>query len=385
MLLVYEREQSGDHVRNNASRDEHVPQHSSRYETKGTSSRGLADARIRVTKIAAMGMLTLAVIILGITAKTYASERMAHSDASTVQTQNKKVSKSKATASQTLSTASLKTRLSKADFNDIPSGDTVQTFSLVDDQIPVLEDESLAALQDTLDQAQELGDVGVVFYDLSSGKGVTYNADAEVYGASSYKALYVLYVCELLVETGQVSLDDTLGTYGGYSMGWLTVRDLIETSVVNSDNDSFIALRATFDQDGYEDWIAALGVEDEVALDPMSDFPTYCPRTSAKLWREMSEYLSRESETSQWLSGLLASATRSFIRDGIADDHAMVRNKAGWISEAGCNATCDAGLIDVDGDTYIMSIMTSMPWSDRSSEAVAAIAKALYDTRAALA
>lgn len=385
MLLVYEREQSGDHVRNNASRDEHVPQHSSRYETKGTSSRGLADARIRVTKIAAMGMLTLAVIILGITAKTYASERMAHSDASTVQTQNKKVSKSKATASQTLSTASLKTRLSKADFNDIPSGDTVQTFSLVDDQIPVLEDESLAALQDTLDQAQELGDVGVVFYDLSSGKGVTYNADAEVYGASSYKALYVLYVCELLVETGQVSLDDTLGTYGGYSMGWLTVRDLIETSVVNSDNDSFIALRATFDQDGYEDWIAALGVEDEVALDPMSDFPTYCPRTSAKLWREMSEYLSRESETSQWLSGLLASTTRSFIRDGIADDHVMVRNKAGWISEAGCNATCDAGLIDVDGDTYIMSIMSSMPWSDRSSEAVAAIAKALYDTRAALA
>ena len=385
MLLVYEREQPGDHVRNDASRDEHVPQHSSRYETKGTSSRGLADARIRVTKIAAMGMLTLAVIILGITAKTYASERMAHSDASTVQTQNKKVSKSKATASQTLSTASLKTRLSKADFNDIPSGDTVQTFSLVDDQIPALEDESLAALQDTLDQAQELGDVGVVFYNLSSGKGVTYNADAEVYGASSYKALYVLYVCELLVETGQVSLDDTLGTYGGNSMGWLTVRDLIETSVVNSDNDSFVALRATFDQDGYEDWIAALGVEDEVALDPMSDFPTYCPRTSVKLWREMSEYLSRESETSQWLSGLLASTTRSFIRDGIADDHAMVRNKAGWISEAGCNATCDAGLIDVDGDTYIMSIMSSMPWSDRSSEAVAAIAKALYDTRAALA
>lgn len=161
-------------MRNNASRDEYVPQHSSRYETKGTSSRGLADARTRVAKIAAIGMLTLAVIILGITAKTYASERMAHSDASTVQTQNKKVSESKATASQTLSTASLKTRLSKADFNDIPSGDTVQTFSLVDDQIPALEDESLAALQDALSQAQELGDVGVVFYDLTSGKGVTY-------------------------------------------------------------------------------------------------------------------------------------------------------------------------------------------------------------------
>ena len=372
-------------MRNNASWDEYVPQHSSRYETKDTSSRGLADARIRVTKIVTIGMLTLAVIILGITAKTYASERMTHSDASTVQTQNKKVSESKATASQTLSTASLKTRLSKADFNDIPSGNTVQTFSLVDDRIPALEDESLAALQDALSQAQELGDVGVVFYDLSSGKGVTYNADAEVYGASSYKALYVLYVCESLVETGQVSLDDTLGTYGGYNMGWQTVRELIEASVVNSDNDSFIALRATFDQDGYEDWIAALGVEDDTALDPMSDFPTYCARTSAKLWREMSEYLSCGSEASQWLSELLSSTSRSFIRDGIADDQVLVRNKAGWISKDGCYSTCDAGLIDIDGRTYVMSIMTSMPWSDRSSELVTAIAKALFDTRAVLA
>lgn len=365
-------------MRNNASRDEYMPQHSSRYETKGTPSRGLADARIRVTKIAAIGMLTLAVIILGITVKTYASERMAHSDASTVQTQNEKVSKSKASAD-------LKTRLSKADFNDIPSGDTVRTFSLVDNKTPTLEDESLALLQDALSRAQELGDVGVVFYDLSSGKGVTYNPDVEVYGASSYKALYALYICESLVETGQVSLDDSLGTYGGYNMGWQTVRDLIDAAVVNSDNDSFIALRAAFDRVGYEDWTASLGIDYDTALDPMSDFPTYCPRTSAKLWREMSEYLSCDSETSQWLSGLLASTTRSFIRDGIADDQALVRNKAGWISEDGCYSTCDAGPIDVDGDTYIMSIMTSMPWSDRSSELVAAIAKIFFDTRAALA
>lgn len=385
MLLVYKRWQSGDHVRNIASRDEYVPQHGSRYKTKGTSSRGLAGARIRVRKIAAIGMLTSAVIILGITAKTYASERMAHSDASTVQTQNKKVSESKVTASQTLSTANLKTRLSKADFNYIPSGDTVQTFSLVDDQILALEDESLAALQNALDQAQELGDVGVVFYDLSSGKGVTYNADVEVYGASSYKALYALYICESLVETGQVSLDDSLGTYGGYNMGWQTVHDLIEAAVVNSDNDSFIALRAAFDHAGYDDWIVSLDIDYDTALDPMSDFPTYCPRTSAKLWCEMSEYLSHDTETSQWLSGLLASTARSFIRDGIADDQALVRNKAGWISEDGCYSTCDAGLIDVDGDTYIMSIMTSMPWSDRSSEVTAAIAKALFDTRAVLA
>lgn len=372
-------------MRNSASRDEYVPQHSSRYETEGTSSRGLADARVRGAKIAAIGMLTLAVIILGIAVKTHALERTVRSDASTVQLQNEKVSKSKASADQALSTADLKTRLSKVDFNDIPSGDTVQTFSLVDNKTPTLEDRSLTSLQDALSRAQELGDVGVVFYDLSSGRGVTYNADVEVYGASSYKALYALYICETLVESGQVSLDRPLATYGGYSMGWQTVRDLIEATVVNSDNDSFIALRAAFDHAGYEDWIVSLGIDYDAALDPMSDFPTYCPRTSAKLWREMSEYLSCDTETSQWLSGLLTSTTQSFIRDGIADDQVLVRNKAGWISEDGCYSTCDAGLIDVDGHSYVMSIMTSMSWSDQSSEAVAAIAKALYDVRSSLA
>lgn len=150
-------------MRKGTSRDEYVPQHGDKYVMKGAPSRGLADARIQLAKIAAFGVVVLAVIILGITAKTYASERMAHSDASTVRALNDKVSESKATASQTLSTASLKTRLSKADFNDIPSGDTVQAFSLVDDQIPALEDESLAALYDAFDQAQELGDVAWCF------------------------------------------------------------------------------------------------------------------------------------------------------------------------------------------------------------------------------
>ena len=372
-------------MRRNASRDEYVPQHGDKYEVKGAFSRGHGGARIRAAKIAAFAMLALAVIILGVTVKTYASERTAHSDASTVQAENAKVSRSKEVAGQTLSAAALRANLSTAGFDDIPTGDTVQAFSLAGGMDPVLADDALAALQDALGQAQEMGDVGVVFYDLSSGKGVTYNADVEVYGASSYKAPYALYICESLVETGQVSLDDSLGTYGGYGMGWQTVRDLIENAVVNSDNDSFIALRAAFDHAGYEDWIVSLGIDCDTALDPMSDFPTYCPRTSAKLWREMSEYLSRDTETSQWLSGLLFSTTRSFIRDGIADDQVLVRNKAGWISEAGCDATCDAGLIDVDGRTYVMSIMTSIPWGDRSSEAVATIAKALFDTRTALA
>ena len=90
-------------MRRSASRDEYVPQHGDKYEVKGASSRGHGGARIRAAKIAAFAMLALAVIILGVTVKTYASERTAHSDASTVQAENAKVSKSKEVASQALS------------------------------------------------------------------------------------------------------------------------------------------------------------------------------------------------------------------------------------------------------------------------------------------
>ncbi len=83
-------------MRNNASRDEYVPQHGSRYETKGARLRvALADARIRVTKIAAIGMLTLAVIILGITAKTYASGEWHTQMRQRFRRKTKKVSESK--------------------------------------------------------------------------------------------------------------------------------------------------------------------------------------------------------------------------------------------------------------------------------------------------
>lgn len=150
-------------MRRNASRDEYVPQHGDKYEVKGASSRGHGGARIRAAKIAAFAMLALAVIILGVTVKTYASERTAHSDASTVQAENAKVSKSKEVASQALSAAALRANLSTADFNDIPTGDTVQAFSLAGGMDPVLADDALAALQDALGQAQELGDVGWCF------------------------------------------------------------------------------------------------------------------------------------------------------------------------------------------------------------------------------
>lgn len=370
-------------MRNNASRSGYAPRHGDKQEVPGASCCGLSVIRSRVARLAIAGVAVLAVIILAMTAKTYASQRVTLSGDATVQAQNEKASKSKCEAKQALSTVGLQAGLSMADFNDIPAGDAIQAFSLVGGKAPACSNVQLAALEDAVAKAEELGEVGFVFYDLTSGEGVAYHSDLEIYGASSYKAPYALYVCESLVETGQVSLDDPLGTYGSSSMGWQTVRDLIEAAVVNSDNDSYIALRSAFDQDGYEDWVASLDIDD-APLDVMSDFPTYCPCSSAKLWHEMSEYLNGDTETSQWLSGLLAATTRSFIRDGIADDQVLVRNKGGWICEGGYYSTCDAGLIDADDHAYVMSIMTSMPWSDQSGALVSQIASALYDMRAVL-
>ena len=133
-------------------------------------------------------------------------------------------------------------------------------------------------------------------------------------------------------------------------MGWQTVRDLIENAVVNSDNDSFIALRVAFDHDGYEGLDCQSGcVDDETTLDPMSDFPTYCPRTSRLVMardERVSERGYRDFTVVVGPSGINIALIYSRWHCGRT---AFGAQKGGWISEDGYYSTCDAGLIDVDG------------------------------------
>ncbi|MFR4804252.1 MAG: hypothetical protein ACLT98_13605, partial [Eggerthellaceae bacterium] len=91
----------------------------------------------------------------------------------------------------------------------VPTGKKLQTFSLAEndgdndnEDAMLISDDQTVAIMSAIDDAEETGDVSMVFYNLETGKGIAYNADAAVYGASSFKAPYALYVCETQVETG---------------------------------------------------------------------------------------------------------------------------------------------------------------------------------------
>ena len=279
-------------------------------------------------------------------------------------------------------------------FDVVPTSDGFATFSLVDGtpepELPSSARQQIERAASAVAQAG--GKLGAVFVDMNTGAGVAYAPDTEVYGASSFKAPYALYVCEQLVEKGKASLDDvcTVGaTYGldephDPSEAHVT-RDLISNAVTVSDNDSFKILRNAYDAQGYESWAESLGVTD-APIDPVSYYPSYCARSSARLWCEMLGYLGTGTATAQWLEGLLEQTTVSFIRTALEDEGVRVLNKAGWLGgDPEYNSVTDAGIIECNGHTYLMCLMSSMSDGAETEALLEQLASALFATRDALA
>ena len=233
---------------------------------------------------------------------------------------------------------------------------------------PALSAEAQDAIADAIG---ELGgnEAGFLFIDLTSGNGIAYNLDERVYGASSFKGPYAAYLCETRGD-GEAGLSDS-------------TRSLIESMVVSSDNNAFKALRNAYDSAGFSDWLSSCAVDTDLKDD--THFPRYSARESALLWLHTFRYLQTDTDTAQWLKELYAQTNVSMIRSGISDEGATVYNKAGWsASGVRFSGLCDAGLIECDGKTYLMSIMSGAPDSGSNQAALADIAEALFAQRDAL-
>lgn len=270
------------------------------------------------------------------------------------------------------------------DLDRVPQDQDIAVFDLGDDaSSPTLGVTQTVALRRALADIADEAAVSVVLVDAGTGRGIAYDAAHEVYGASSYKAPFALYVCENLVETGRASLTDALSGNGdGQTSG--SVQGLIQNALVWSSNEAYRTLRATYNGIAYQRWCESLGVEDAPADEGW--FPTYSAKTSAKAWCEMAAYLEFHTDTSDWLKGLLGKTQVSFIRDGLKDTGATVYNKAGWVAgEQDTSSTSDAALIEMAGSRYVMSIMSGLPYSNASAAKVAALARALFAARGALA
>lgn len=277
--------------------------------------------------------------------------------------------------------------LMSAMLDGIDESDEIVSFSLSDARAPELSNKNLSAIRTAL-ESFDGASVGFGMYDVESGRGIGYNLDQKIYGASSFKAPYALYLCQKHVENGELTIPGLSDEDGAelFGAGGYT-KILIENAICNSDNDSFAMLRSMYDADGYNEWVDELGIQD-TAYTPDSRFPWYSVRSSLKIWTEMYNYWQTGGDTAQWLSSLCGETTVSFLRDVVDPLGATVRNKAGWCSGSDYgydfNGVCDAGIIQLDGRTYVVSVMAGVPDCEENRRLVENLIAAIFDARDAL-
>ena len=256
------------------------------------------------------------------------------------------------------------------------------TFSLIEGEnsTPLSEEqqESLAAATQNIEGGGYT--VGFTLINLNTGKGIAYNLDSRVYGASSFKGPYAAYLCQHLGDNDASYPSGSEAAGSGVSS---SIYSLIQPMILYSDNSAFSSLRNTYDSAGFAEWLNSCGVDSEIMHD--THFPRYSARESALLWLHAYQYLKTNTPTAQNLASLYEQTNVSFIRSGVSDDEGVeaVLNKAGWCAGSErFTGLCDAGLIKcTDGTTYLMSTMTNSPDGGLYTVRLANLASALFECR----
>lgn len=274
-------------------------------------------------------------------------------------------------------------RLTPDALNSVDSFATAPgTFSLIEgeDATPLSEEqqESLAAAAQNIEGGGYT--VGFTLVNLNTGKGIAYNLDSRVYGASSFKGPYAAYLCQHLGDNDASYPSGSEAAGSGVSS---SIYSLIQPMILYSDNSAFSSLRNTYDSAGFAEWLNSCGVDSEIMHD--THFPRYSTRESALLWLRTYQYLKTNTPTAQNLASLYEQTNVSFIRSGVSDDAEVeaVLNKAGWCSGSErFTGLCDAGLIKcTDGTTYLMSTMTNSPDGGLYTVRLANLASTLFECR----
>lgn len=274
-------------------------------------------------------------------------------------------------------------RLTPNALNSVDSFTTAPgAFSLIEGEnaTPLSEEqqESLAAATQNIEGGGYT--VGFTLINLNTGKGIAYNLDSRVYGASSFKGPYAAFLCQHLGDNDASYPSGSEAAGSGVSS---SIYSLMQPMILYSDNSAFSSLRNTYDSAGFAEWLNSCGVDSEIMHD--THFPRYSARESALLWLRTYQYLKTNTPTAQNLTSLYEQTNVSFIRSGVSDDGEVeaVLNKAGWCSGSErFTGLCDAGLIKcTDGTTYLMSTMTNSPDGGLYTIRLANLASTLFECR----
>ena len=270
------------------------------------------------------------------------------------------------------------------DMLSIPDSTDVVSINLNGGHVRELSDSRLGDIKNAIASIEELGHCSFVFFDVDNGHGLAYNADEVMYVASAAKAPFIYH----LVTTVPNLTEDE--------------RQNVEWAIVDSENEAFETLFFDHLDEGYPEWMTGFDVHHD---DYYYDFyPKMSARSLASIWADLLLYLQGGSNEAQWLAELFGSTTTSFIRDGLYDTGAVVMDKAGWIVEESelygtyededgdelvsyeilqYRSVSDAGIIQADGRTYIMAIVTDQPDMGTTEANVSVLARALFDQRSA--
>lgn len=195
--------------------------------------------------------------------------------------------------------------------------------------------------------------------DIATGRTIEYNADTQIYSASSAKAPYLMS----LFSTGTVDLN---AVYQASDPQAAAIQQKVDVVLRDSDNDAYDWFYQTYGLDLFNTWAEQQGVSSRMTPE-RGGYMFASARDMAKLWTAGYGFLFAGQtsgaqgvapESLQWLAGEMTDSRNSNIHAALGDTN-TVYTKAGWIAgEGGYYSLNDAGIVASQSGAYVLAVLT---------------------------
>jgi beta-lactamase class A len=209
--------------------------------------------------------------------------------------------------------------------------------------------------------------VGIVLTDLSNDTTASANADTQFVSASIYK-LFVAYGIYSKIDAGEISLSDSMASYGVSS----TVTNCLNLMLTISDNTCGVALGEMYGWGDLDAMLASRGYTHTVlnnydAAGNLSSDKQTAANDVAKLLKALYKgTLVSASSTEQFISLLKADQINYMLPSGLPSG-TVVAHKVGYLEDY----QHDAGIVySAKGDMLV--VMLTKGWSNPTTDAAAA-------------
>lgn len=228
------------------------------------------------------------------------------------------------------------------------------------------------SLRDSLNSKYENREdylVSIYFEYLPTGANISVNKDEEIWPASLIKIPVAMAMMKK-VESGKWSYDNELVILdedkdSGFGVLYkeetgttMTIRKLLEESLINSDNTAHLVLLRNLDSSEIEDIYNHLGLDDIVADAKKKSSQDVDNRITAKRYSTFFRSLYNSTyflpENSQRFLDILEKAPDAYLSFGLPEEIKFV-HKTGIRVEEAVNA--DAGIIYAKDRPYLLTVM----------------------------